>query len=72
MARVALANQLRAELERCWPGPIGPFSALDNRISLAFLTRYPSPQDARGLGEADGGVSESPPLHQLKDPNAAA
>jgi transposase len=51
MARVALANQLRAELERCWPGPIGLFSALDSRISLAFLQRYPSPQDAQGLGE---------------------
>jgi transposase len=51
MARVALANQLRAELERCWPGPIGLFSALDSRISLAFLQRYPSPQDAQRLGE---------------------
>jgi transposase len=50
-ARVALANQLRAELERFWPGPIGLFSALDSRISLSFLERYPSPQDARGLGE---------------------
>jgi transposase len=49
MARVALTNQLRAELERCWPGPIGLFSALDSRISLAFLQRYPSPQDAQGL-----------------------
>ena len=27
-ARVALANQLRAELERFWPGPIGLFSAI--------------------------------------------
>jgi transposase len=51
MARVALANQLRAELERCWPGPIGLFRNLDSTISLAFLARYPSPQDARGLGE---------------------
>ena len=50
-ARVALANQLRAELERFWPGPIGLFSDLDSPISLAFLTRYPSPDDARGLGE---------------------
>jgi transposase len=50
-ARVALANQLRAELERFWPGPIGLFSDLDSRISLAFLARYPSPDDARGLGE---------------------
>ena len=50
-ARVALANQLRAELERFWPGPIGVFSDLDSPISLAFLARYPSPDDARGLGE---------------------
>ncbi len=50
-ARVALANQLRAELERFWPGAIGLFSDLDSPISLAFLTRYPSPGDARGLGE---------------------
>ena len=50
-SRVALTNQLRAELERFWPGPIGLFSDLDNLISLAFLKRYPSPADARGLGE---------------------
>lgn len=48
-ARVALANQLRAELERFWPGPIGLFCDLDSPISLAFLARYPSPADARGL-----------------------
>ena len=50
-ARVALGNQLRGELERFWPGPIGLFSDLDSPISLAFLARYPSPIDARGLGE---------------------
>ncbi len=50
-ARVALANQLRAELERFWPGPVRLFSAIDSPISLAFLARYPSPHDARGLGE---------------------
>ena len=50
-ARVALANQLRSELERFWPGPIGLFCDLDSPISLAFLARYPSPADARGLGE---------------------
>ncbi|MGO9909378.1 MAG: IS110 family transposase [Solirubrobacteraceae bacterium] len=49
--RVALTNQLRAELERFWPGPIGLFSDLDNLTSLAFLRRYPSPADAQGLGE---------------------
>jgi transposase len=50
--RTALTNQLRAELERFWPGPLGLFTALNSRISLAFLERYPSPVDARGLGEA--------------------
>jgi transposase len=50
-ARVALTNQLRAELERFWAGPIGLFCDLDSPISLAFIERYPSPQDARGLGE---------------------
>ena len=48
---MALSNQLRAELERFWPGPIGLFNDLDSPISLAFLERYPSPADARGLGE---------------------
>jgi hypothetical protein len=50
-ARVAMANQLRAELERFWPGPIGVFNDLDSPISLAFLERYPSPKDAHRLGE---------------------
>jgi transposase len=50
-ARVALCNQLRAELERFWPGPVGLFQKLDSPISLAFLARYPSSPDARGLGE---------------------
>jgi transposase len=50
--RTALTNQLRAELDRFWPGPLGLFSCLHGRISLAFLQRYPSPADARGLGEA--------------------
>jgi len=50
--RTALSNPLRAELERFWPGPLGLFTDLTSRISLAFLERYPSPADARGLGEA--------------------
>ena len=49
--RVALCNQLRAELERFWPGATEIFADLDSPISLAFLQRYPSPHDARGLGE---------------------
>ena len=51
-ARTALSNQLRAELGRFWPGPLGLFSELHGGISLAFLERYPSPADTRGLGEA--------------------
>jgi transposase len=50
-ARVELANQLRAELERFWPGAIRVFAAVDSPIGLAFLERYPSPLDARNLGE---------------------
>ncbi len=50
-AKVALGNQLRSELARFSPGPIGLFSELDREIALAFLERYPSPIDARGLGE---------------------
>ena len=49
--RVALANQLRAELECFWPGAAALFSDVDSPIALAFLQRYPSPADARGLGE---------------------
>jgi transposase len=49
-ARVALANQLRSELEGFWPGPVGLFSSLDSPISLAFLRRYPTPRDAQKLG----------------------
>lgn len=49
--RVALCNQLRAELERFWPGAARIFSEVDSPIALAFLERYPAPQDARGLGE---------------------
>ena len=50
-ARVALANQLRAELEAFWPGAVRIFSDVDSRIALAFLERYPTPLDAHGLGE---------------------
>ncbi len=46
--RTPARNQLRAELERFWPGPIGLFSALDSPISLAFLCGC-SAQGAAGL-----------------------
>lgn len=50
-ARVEIANQLRCHLETFWPGAAMVFSALDSPIALAFLERYPTPADARGLGE---------------------
>ena len=49
--RVALANQLRALLERFWPGAATIFAEVDSPIALAFLTRYPTPQSAERLGE---------------------
>ena len=50
-ARVALANQLRAELGRSWPGAERIFAEVDSPIALAFLERYPGPGDAGALGE---------------------
>jgi transposase len=49
--RVALATELRAQLDCFWPGAAHVFADLDSPIALAFLKRYPSPADARGLGE---------------------
>jgi transposase len=50
-ARVALANQLRAQLQAFWPGAEQIFADIDSPIGLAFLERYPSPADTHGLGE---------------------
>jgi transposase len=49
--RVALANELRAQLDCFWPGAIAIFADIDSPIALAFLKRYPSPADTNGLGE---------------------
>ena len=49
--RIALANQLREQLQTFWPGAGKVFCHVDSRIALAFLRRYPTPADARGLGE---------------------
>ncbi len=49
--RVALANELRSQLECFWPGAAHVFAEVDSPIALAFLKRYPSPADAHGLGE---------------------
>ncbi|MDP9258178.1 MAG: IS110 family transposase [Actinomycetota bacterium] len=48
--RVALCNQLRAQLDVFWPGAGRIFADLDSPLCLAFLERYPSPQDASSLG----------------------
>lgn len=49
--RVGLANQLRALLDRFWPGAGAIFADVDSPIALAFLRRYPTPQSADRLGE---------------------
>lgn len=49
--RVALANQLRSLLEQFWPGAAEVFADIDSPIALEFLDRYPTPEDARSLGE---------------------
>ena len=49
--RVALANQLRALLDRFWPGAAAIFADIDSPIALAFLSRYPTPHSAERLGE---------------------
>jgi transposase len=38
--RVALANQLRAHLQRTFPGAVGLFADIDSPISLRFLARF--------------------------------
>jgi len=48
---IGLAHQLRDQLGCSWPGAAKVFCSVDSQIALAFLARYPSPLDARGLGE---------------------
>jgi len=49
--RLVLASQLRDQLACFWPGASKVFCRVDTQIALALLKRYPSPEDARGLGE---------------------
>lgn len=49
-ARVAATNQLSALLDTHWPGAKEVFADVASTISLAFLTRYPSPAHAAHLG----------------------
>ncbi len=50
-ARTAASNQLWAVLAEHWPGAALVFHKLISKISLAFLTDYPTPQSAALLGE---------------------
>jgi transposase len=50
-ARRSICNQLRAELERCWPGAIRAFPDLHRQIALAFLERWPTAADAARITE---------------------
>jgi transposase len=47
--RVALANQLRAHLQICFPAAVGLFADIDSRICLRFLRRFPDQQRADWL-----------------------
>jgi transposase len=48
--RVMATNQLSALLEASWPGAKAIFADVGSPISLAFLTRYPTPASAARLG----------------------
>lgn len=50
-ARVAATNQLSALLDAHWPGAKEVVADVESPISLAFLTRYPSPAHATALGQ---------------------
>jgi transposase len=47
--RVAVANQLRAHLQICFPGAVGLFRDIDSDISLRFLERFPTQDRADWL-----------------------
>jgi transposase len=50
--RVATANQLRAHLRAVFPGAVGLFADIDSPISLAFLTRFQTQEQADWLSPA--------------------
>jgi len=47
--RIALGNQLRANLLTAFPGAVGLFAEIDSPISLTFLTRFPCAERAAWL-----------------------
>jgi transposase len=48
----ATENRLRAVMDAYHPAPLHLFSSLDRDITLAFITRYPTPADAAQIGPA--------------------
>ena len=71
--KVALCNQLRAELERFWPGPIGLFTR-SRQSDLARVPRaLPEPdRRARTRREAPRDVPRAPALPRRQDRRRAA
>ena len=51
-AKVACESRLRAVLEVYHPAPLHLFSELDRDISLEFIRRYPTPDQAKRVGPA--------------------
>ena len=47
--RVKVANQLRTQLKSYYPVALRLFSSLDQKITLAFLERYPTPEKAASV-----------------------
>ena len=50
--RVGVANQLRAHLRAVFPGAVGLFAEIDSPISLSFLTRFTTQDQADWLNPA--------------------
>jgi transposase len=49
--RIALSNQLLANLQQAFPGAVGLFAQLDSPISLTFLERFPTSDRASWLSQ---------------------
>ena len=49
--RIAVHNQLLANLQHAFPGAVGLFAQLDSPISLTFLERFPTEDKAAWLSE---------------------
>ncbi|MGI8680012.1 MAG: IS110 family transposase [Jatrophihabitans sp.] len=54
--RVGAANQLRAHLRAVFPGAVGLFADIDSPITLAFLTRFTTQEQADWLSPARFGA----------------